>query len=129
VFRPFTRPAFEVDDVVNLDQFTAVVKMQCDGVSQPAFTLLTPLPQVFSQADLDRTPVFRRRAELAPELMANQALTTHTLREVYAKFVRDLSRDTYTPKKREEVNTWLRERYGQTVKLDDQSQFYDTGTP
>ncbi len=129
IFHPFTRPAFDVDDIVNLDQFTAVVKMQCDGVSQPAFTLLTPLPQVYSKDDLEQIPVFQRRAELAPDLISGQTLTARRFREAYAKLARERSQENYTPKKREEVNTWLRERYGKTVKLDDQTQFYDTGTP
>ncbi len=128
VFQPFTRPAFEPDDLVNLDQFTAVVKMQCDGVSQPAFTLLTPLPQVESPKYLVNIPVFRRRLELNPELMNTQSFKSLKSRKSHAISLRNLSRMEYTPKNRDEVNAWLRERYGQTVKLDDQTQFYDTDT-
>ena len=127
-FQPFTRPSFEIDDIVNLDQFTAVVKMQCDGVSQPAFTLLTPLPQVEHREDIEAVPVFRRRLELDPELMNTQAFKSRKSRKSHADDLREFSREDYTPKKREEVNAWLRDRYGKTVKLDDQTQFYETDT-
>ena len=128
VFQPYTRPAFDVDDIVNLDQFTAVVKMQCDGVSQPAFTLLTPLPQVEFPQDIENTPVFRRRLELNPDVMSTQAFKSKAFRQKHARRLREFSRESYTPMKREDVNAWLRARYGQTVKLDDQTQFFDVDT-
>lgn len=124
-FQPFTRPYFEVDDLVNLDQFMAVVKMQCDGVSQPAFTLLTPLPQVEYREDIEQIPMFRRRVELDPALLDGQAFRSHKVRARDAGQVRETSRKLYTPKRREEVHAWLRERYGKTIKLDDQTQFFD----
>jgi hypothetical protein len=125
VFQPFTRPAFEVDDIVNLDQFTAVIKMQCEGVSQPAFTLLTPLPQVERPEEVEKIPVFHRRASLNPDLLRSQTFVSRKRRKALAEHVRMTSHANYTPKKREEVNAWLRQRYGLTVKLDDQTQFYD----
>lgn len=125
IFQPFTRPYFEVDDLVNLDQFMAVVKMQCDGVSQPAFTLLTPLPQVEYREDIEQIPMFRRRVELDPALLDGQAFRSHKARARDAEQVRETSRRLYTPKRREEVHAWLRERYGKTIKLDDQTQFFD----
>jgi hypothetical protein len=128
VFQPFTRPAFEIDDIVNLDQFTAVIKMQCDGASQPAFTLLTPLPQLAAVADIANMPTFIRRLQLDPGLIMDQKFESKTDRLKHATSVRERSRAKYTPKKREEVNAWLRQRYGLTVKLDDQAQFYDADT-
>lgn len=125
VFQPFTRPAFEVDDIVNLDQFTAVIKMQCEGVSQPAFTLLTPLPQVERPDEVERIPVFRRRASLNPDLLRAQTFVSRQRRKALAEHVRMVSHQNYTPKSREEVNERLRQRYGLTVKLDDQTRFYD----
>src|SRR5690606_11892620 len=128
VFQPFTRPAFEIDDIVNLDQFTAVIKMQCDGASQPAFTLLTPLPQLAAIADIANMPTFIRRLQLDPGLIMDQKFESKTDRLKHATSVREKSRANYTQKHREEVNAWLRQRYGLTVKLDDQTQFYDTDT-
>lgn len=128
VFQSYTRPYFEVDDIVNLDQFTAVVKMQCDGVSQPAFTLLTPLPQVEYREDLEHIPMFRRRVELDPTLLETQAFRSRSVRVRDAAHVRETSRQFYTPKRREDVHVWLRERYGRTIKLDDQTQFFDVDT-
>ncbi len=129
VFQPFVRPHFEVDDIVNLDQFTAVVKMQVDGVSQSAFTLLTPLPPVDLIEDFEDIPVFHRRVSLDPEAKKRNRFVQLRKRRTNAEQLRSLSRATYTPYPREEVNAWLRQRYGYTVKLDDQSQFFETDAP
>jgi len=127
-FQTFTRPSFETDDIVNLDQFTAVVKMQCDGVSQPAFTLLTPLPQVENPEDLENIPVFRRRLELDPDLVNSQAFESREFREGHAEAIRWFSSTTYTPKSWDQVNAWLRQRYGKALNSDDQTQFYEAET-
>lgn len=129
VFHTYTRPGFDTDDIVNLDQFTAVVKMQSDGVSQPAFTLLTPLPQVESAEILETIPMFRQRLELHPDLKNTQAFKSQAFRQKHATRLREFSRADYAPMKRDEVNAWLRQRYGQTVKLDDQTQFFDSDEP
>lgn len=126
VFQTYTRPGFETDDIVNLDQFTAVVKMQCDGVSQPAFTLLTPFPQVETPEMLENIPMFRQRLELDPNLLSRQAFKSQRFRENHSEGVRTISRYDYTPMTRDAVIAWLRQRYGRTLKLDDQTQFFDT---
>ncbi len=37
-------PQFKVEDIVNLDRYTAAIKLQNEGATQPAFTLYTPPP-------------------------------------------------------------------------------------
>lgn len=125
VFAPYTTPYFDRDDIVNLDQFTAVVKMQCDGTTQPAFTLLSPLPYRLSKEQIEQIPVFRGRAELDPALTPYEDYLSPKQRQVYARGVQGLSRENYTPKTRTEIAAWLKERYGHTVKVDNQSQFFD----
>lgn len=47
-FAPYMTPQFAVEDLVSLDKYTAVVRMQCDGNTQPAFTLRTLPPRTAS---------------------------------------------------------------------------------
>lgn len=76
------RPEFQAKDLVNLDRFTAAVKMQQNGFTQPAFTLypLEPLPTANK---------------------ANKRIET----------LRRSSAEKYTPKTQEMVQSWLEERY------------------
>lgn len=78
----YMKPEFRVQDLLDLDRFQAVVKLQINGYTQPAFSLhtLPPIP----------TP--------------DDAIS----REQY---LRKLSIQGYTPKNRETVLTWLKERY------------------
>lgn len=76
------RPEFDAEDVANFDRFHAAVKMQVDGKTVPAFTLST-LPPVPLPDD-------------AAEREAR---------------IRQKSIQTYTPWTREEVETWLADRY------------------
>lgn len=98
----YMKPEFAVQDLLNLDRFQAVVKLQINGSTQPAFSLQTlpPIP----------TP--------------NEASS----REQY---LRRLSIQGYTPKNTETVLSWLKERYPrrgapirETVQ-DEESAFYE----
>jgi hypothetical protein len=103
----YMQPEFKAKQLVNLDRFQAAVKMQVHGQTQPAFSLLTLEP--------------------LPESGEGAA------REDY---LRQLSREQYTPKPRAEVLAWLKQRYqranvaaGTPAKADpggDPSQFFDT---
>jgi hypothetical protein len=42
---PFVKPQFDVRDLVDLNRFHTVVKMQCGGETQPAFSMQTLPPQ------------------------------------------------------------------------------------
>jgi hypothetical protein len=99
----YMKPQFSAQDLMDLDRFEAVIKMQVEGQTQPAFSLLpfTPLP--------------------VPEDAAEREAR-----------IRQCSITTYTPKSREEVLAWLRERYPRrklaTVKPSgDDESFYDVG--
>lgn len=81
---PHMQPNFTVDDLVNLDQFQAVVKMQSGEFTQPAFSLSTQKP--YSPED------------------AIQAEETE-------KRIRQLSIEQYTPRSCAEVMAWLNARY------------------
>jgi hypothetical protein len=79
----YVKPEFTHLDLVNLDLYTAVVKMQTDGKTQPAFTLKTlPPPTVEGEAGSARERRIRQR-----------------------------SIDFNTPKTRQEVLDWLEQRY------------------
>lgn len=87
---PYVRPTFKVDDLTDLDRFQAVVKTQVYGQTQPAFSLLT-------------FPPFEREIEAV-----GQQREQH---------LRMLSQTCYTPKPREAVMAWLRERYPRPQNL------------
>ena len=102
----YMRPEYKAHQLVNLDRYEAVVKMQVYGETQPAFSLLTLEPP--------------------PEDKESAAREAH---------LRQLSRELYTPKPRREVLDWLSRRYrrggGNEADLPqsdpggDPSQFFD----
>lgn len=136
VFLPHIRAQFDVDDVVGLDQFTAIARMQHNGTTQPPFTLLTPIPPGLSEEEIAQHPVFAQRRDLVPEdgmiehypftweqqLYKEEGLEDPIPSEIW---VREHSRQTYTPKTMSEVKTWIKSRYGRAVKVDDQGVFFD----
>lgn len=79
---PFVRPEFTVDDLTSFDRFNAVVRMQLNKKTMPAFSVGT----------------------LPPPTVPNDA---HE-REMR---IRQKSIERYTPWNREEVETWLENRY------------------
>lgn len=78
----YTKPHFDAQALMDLDRFQAVVKLQVQGATQPAFNLLT-LPPLEQREDGE----------------AREAR------------IRQQSRTQYTPKTRAEVLDWLRDRY------------------
>lgn len=136
VFLPHIRAQFDVDDVVGLDQFTTITRMQHNGTTQPPFTLLTPIPPGLSDEEIARHPVFAQRRELVPENDMTQHYIPVWEHQLYKEegieenippeiWVREHSRQTYTPKTMSEVKTWIKSRYGRAVKVDDQGVFFD----
>jgi len=104
----YTKPYFTADQLTDLDRFQAVVKMQTQGQTQPAFSLSTLPP-------LPIPPDSEERAER----------------------IRQLSIKTYTPKTRQQVIDELSSRYPRKApsngveqeknqpKKDDDSEFYE----
>lgn len=136
VFLPHIRAQFDVDDVVGLDQFTTITRMQHNGTTQQPFTLLTPIPPGLSDEEINRHPVFTQRRELVQEdpiFKSYSGLWEYCLHheekeEVYIsidQWIRRYSRTTYTPKTMAAVKTWIKSRYGRAVKVDDQGVFFD----
>lgn len=135
VFLPHIRTQFDVDDVVGLDQFTTITRMQHNGTTQSPFTLLTPLPPGLSDEEIAQHPVFAQRRELVPEdetiehylsVFEHQVYREEGVLDILPEFwVREHSRRTYTPKTMAEVKSWIKSRYGRAVKLDDQGVFFD----
>lgn len=80
---PHMSPNFKTNDLVNLHRHVAAVKMSHRGNNQPAFTLRTD-----------------------PPLPAQPGSIEERIARIKA-----LSRQQYTPKTRDEVLAWLRERY------------------
>ena len=80
---PYLQPHFDIEQLVNQDRFKAAVKIQFRRENQEAFTLIGEKPK--------------------PELANADE------REAY---LRALSRNNYTPMKRNEVLAWLNQRYG-----------------
>lgn len=79
---PFMQPHFAAENLVGLDRFKAAIKMQSNGLSQPAFTVQTPEPlPESSQAEVREEQIRRRSVEL------------------------------YTPMTQAEILEWLRARY------------------
>jgi hypothetical protein len=83
-FAPYFEPEFTRDDLLNLDKFEAIVKLQYQGQSQPAFTLYPYMPL---------------KASNQTEALENE------------RRIRTLSQQLYTPKSLDEIKRWLRERY------------------
>lgn len=79
---PFMHPQFQTEDLVGIDRFKAAIKMQVNGVTQPAFTLHAPVP-----IEQDRHAAARERA------------------------IRQRSIELYTPMSRADILHWLAERY------------------
>jgi hypothetical protein len=102
----YTKPQFTPQDLVNLNRFEAAVKLQVNGQTQPAFSLRTLEPIEIEEGAPD--PAERESA-------IRQAAIRH-----------------YTPKRREEVLTWLKQRYPrQSVKradASDEETFYESKT-
>jgi hypothetical protein len=76
---PFVRPEHSSDDLLNLDRFLAIVKMQLEGRTLPAFSLDTVEPVTPPEDALDRkqrivdasrTRYARPRAEIEAELLS-----------------------------------------------------------
>jgi len=78
----YTKPQFDAQALIGLDRFTAAVKLQIDGQSQPAFSIYTPEPLEVPEDGDTR-----------------------------AARIRERSLATYTPKSREAVLEWLRKQY------------------
>jgi len=97
-FAAHIRPEFTPDDLVNLDKYKTVTKMQYNGKTQPAFTLFPVAP------DAQKTNASSR-----------------------AGYLRHTSRKNHTPKTTEDVKAWLKERYKRPKKPapDNQTQHYD----
>jgi hypothetical protein len=96
----YMQPEFTAEKLVNLDRFTAGVKLQVDAQTQPAFTLLTDAPLPYPDDWRQREATIRGQS---------QAL--------------------YVPKTRAEVLAWLKARYPRqgTQKRDtggDEDNFY-----
>ncbi len=100
---PYMRPAFDAGDLVNLDKYEAVVKMRHAGETQPAFSL-SPL-KPFTLETLSQE---ERSNALEKELR-----------------IRQLAVEQYTPKTRDEVMSWLTERYGRKHRGYGEPEFYD----
>lgn len=75
----FVKPQFGGDDLLNLDRYTAIVKMQHEGETMPAFNLVTiPPPEKKAEADAmieriqekSRKTYARPREEIDAELAA-----------------------------------------------------------
>jgi hypothetical protein len=98
-FGPYVRPQFSSDDLVNLNKFQSVVKMQYHGNTQPAFTLYG----------------FEPIQKPADALEREQR-------------IRGLSRNQYTPKSGQEVKEWHRSRYPRpsSIRTQGENNFYDT---
>ncbi len=93
------RPQFSTEDIVNLDQFVAAVKLQQHGKTLPAFTLKT---------------------HPAPPLPND--------REKRAERIRQKSVQNYTPMSRAEVLAFLSERYPRRSRHsgeDGEESFYE----
>jgi hypothetical protein len=87
---PHVRPEFTKDDLLNLDRFKAVVKMQTNGQTRPPFTL-------FPYEPLPRPSDARKRAD----------------------YLRELSRQNYTPMSMEQVKAWLHDKYNPKSPVND----------
>lgn len=97
----YMKPEFSAEKLVNLDRFTAAVKLQVNTQTQPAFTLLTDPPLPYPDDWQQGEAMIRRQS---------QAL--------------------YVPKTRAEVLEWLKARYPRqgTQKRDtggDEDNFYE----
>jgi hypothetical protein len=99
---PYVKPEFTAQELLNLDRYHAVVKLQVHGQTQPAFSLRTFLPLDPMTDGREREQSIRRR-----------------------------SAERYTPKRRDEVLAWLHERYprpsrsAQQPELSEEETFYD----
>lgn len=78
----YTKPEFDAQDLVDLNRFQTIVKMQVQGQTQPSFKLLAMPPLPVPEDALAREQRIR-----------HQSMTT------------------YTPKSRAEVLAWLKDRY------------------
>jgi hypothetical protein len=76
---PFVRPQHSSDDLLNLDRFVAIVKMQLEGKTLPAFSLETVEPLLLPEdaperqqriRDASRTRYARPRAVVEAELIS-----------------------------------------------------------
>jgi hypothetical protein len=79
---PVVEPALTPDDLVNLDRFTAAVKMQLSGRTMSSFTVSASPPLAIPEDAHERE-----------------------------QRIRQYSIDQYTPWTRAEVETWLEQRY------------------
>ncbi|MEO8391730.1 MAG: DUF87 domain-containing protein [Chloroflexota bacterium] len=100
----YTQPQFDAQALLELHRFQAVVKTQINGQSMPAFNLFTK-PPVKMLGDADEREQRIRQQSIA----------------------------TYTPKSREEVLAWLKERYPRrratatpSEATPDEARFYDS---
>ncbi len=84
----YTRPQFDAQALTELDRFQAVVKLQVQGSTQPAFSLRTLAPLG------DEDNAAQQQAAVERE-----------------RYLRQESSARYTPLRREEVLAWLKERY------------------
>ena len=75
---PFVKPVHTTDDLVNLDRFQAIVKMQTSGKTLPAFSIATLPPvqrneeaedRVARIRDLSREKYARSRVEVEEEFV------------------------------------------------------------
>lgn len=100
---PVVQPFVSAFDLMNLDKYHAVMKMQRDGISEPAFHVVT----------------------LPPPTETNNPSRQEA-------WIREHSRRHYTPLSRQEVLDWLSRRYnGQPMAsshrktADDEATFYE----
>lgn len=96
---PYFAPGFEAEHLMHLNKYTAAMTTRYKEQSLTAFSMQT-LPPISQGKD----------AEKAQKRM---------------QYLRQLSRTQYTPKSRQEVLAWVDERYGSSVKVDDQGVFFD----
>jgi hypothetical protein len=98
----YMKPSFDTQSLLDMDRFEAAVKMQVEGRTQPAFSLMPPTP-------LD-IPSYAQNRELR---------------------IRQHSIATYTPKDRNQVLGWLKQRYPRVrpnLKTEgDEETFYEVG--
>lgn len=138
VFSSHLRPYFEIDEMVGLDQFTCIARVQAHGLTQTPFTLFTALPLGLTDDIMQAQPVFARRVRLiAWERSRLSGWAENWLKAVALEnaegdpyglitaYLRLLSHALYTPRSRAAVLAWMKARYGRVVKEDNQAEFFD----
>lgn len=96
---PYMKSSFTAEDLINLNLHTAAVFMRSNKVTQPVFSMITREPLA------SPTPTAAERER--------------------EQHIRQLSRQRYMPKSREEVLDWLRNRYPRPGKTHTDDDLYD----